>query len=425
MHFLTQKHISRRRLLRGAGVAMALPLLESMVPARAGAASKKPQSRLACIYIPHGAVEKNWVPTGVGKNFEFTPSLKALEPFRQYVSVVSGLALPIAYQGDPSAGGHHSRSAACWLTSVAPGKGPSPTSMDQLAADHIGQQTKLPSLELALEERASISFRTPTTPLPMQTNPRVVFERLFGDGSTPQQVAARRKQTGTILDTVRQELTSLDRTLPAADRIRMEQYVNDVREVERRLRLEADTAPRQLELPPRPAGVPENFEEHARTMLDLITLAWQADLTRVSTLLLAAELSNRVFPQSGVNDPFHNLSHHMEMQENIRKLTLLNAYHVSSTLGYFVGRLKATPDGDGSLLDHSLVLYGSGMGNSQVHNHSRLPVVLVGGASGKMVGNQHVREADGTPISNLLVTLLDKVGVPVDKFADSNGNVAV
>lgn len=427
MNFLTKKHLSRRRLLRGSGVALALPLLESMIPAGMARAATPatPQSRLACLYIPHGAVEQRWVPSTVGRNFEFSASLKSLEPYRDHVSIVSGLDLPIAYQGDPSAGGHHSRSAQCWLTCVAPGKGPSPTSIDQLAADHIGQDTQLPSLELALEERASISFRTPTTPMPMQVNPRVVFERLFGDGSSPQQVAARRAQTATILDTVRQELTALHRTLPAGDRQRMEQYVNDVREVERRLSLEADGAPRDLDLPQRPAGVPDSFEDHARTMFDLIALAWQADLTRVSTVLLAAELSNRVFPQSGITDPFHNLSHHMEMEENIRKLAILNAYHVSSTLGYFVSRLQATPDGDGTLLDHSLVLYGSGMGDSQNHNHSKLPAVIAGGASGKMKGGLHVREADGTPIANLLVTLLDKVGVPVDSFADSSGSVAV
>src|SRR5690606_7237135 len=235
------------------------------------------------------------------------PILQSLEPLRDRVSVVSNLDLPIAYEGDPSAGGHHRRSFQCWLTCVAPGKGPSPTSMDQLAADHIGQDTQLPSLELALEEGASISYRTPATPMPMQVNPRVVFERLFGDGSTPEQVAARRAQTASILDTVRQELGALHRTLPANDRVRVEQYVNDVREVERRLSLEADAVVRDIELPERPAGIPDNFEEHAHTMFDLITLAWQADLTRVSTLLVAAELSNRVYPESGISDPFHNL----------------------------------------------------------------------------------------------------------------------
>lgn len=427
MNFLTKKHLSRRKLLRGAGVSLALPLLESMIPAGVARAAERgtPQSRLACIYIPHGAVEAKWVPATTGRDFEFTPTLKSLEPFRDRISIVSGLDLPIAYEGDPSAGGHHRRSFQCWLTCVAPGQGPSPTSLDQLAADHIGQDTQLPSLEVALEERASISYRTPATPMPMQVNPRVVFERLFGDGSSPEQIAARRAQTATILDTVREELASLQRTLPANDRARMEQYVTDVRELERRLSLEADSAPTTLDLPPRPTGVPDNFEEHAHTMFDLITLAWQADLTRVSTMLLAAELSNRVFPESGVNEPFHNLSHHMEMQENIRKLAVLNAYHVSTTLAYFVDKLQSTPDGDGSLLDHSLVLYGSGMGDSQVHNHSKIPVVLAGGASGRMAGNTHVREADGTPIANLLVTMLDKVGVPVDKFADSSGSVAV
>lgn len=428
MNYLTKKHLSRRTLLRGSGVALGLPLLESMLPAaatRSAVAQGTPRSRLACIYIPHGAVQNQWVPAETGRGAALSPILQSLEPFRERVSVVSNLDLPIAYEGDPSAGGHHRRSFQCWLTCVAPGKGPSPTSMDQLAADYIGQDTQLPSLELALEEGASISYRTPATPMPMQVNPRVVFERLFGDGSTPEQVAARRAQTASILDTVRQELGALHRSLPSNDRVRVEQYVSDVREVERRLSLEADAAVRDIELPERPAGVPDSFEEHAHTMFDLIALAWQADLTRVSTLLVAAELSNRVYQESGVSDPFHNLSHHMEMEENIRRLALLNAYHVRSTFGYFIERLAATPDGDGSLLDHSLVMYGSGMGDSQNHGHSALPIVLAGGASGNMAGGMHVREASGTPMSNLLVTLLDKVGVPVDKFADSSGSVAV
>jgi hypothetical protein len=428
MNYLTKKYLSRRTLLRGSGVALALPLLESMLPAAAmksAIAQATPRSRLACIYIPHGAVQEQWVPAQAGRNVALSPILQSLEPFRERVSVVSNLDLPIAYEGDPSAGGHHRRSFQCWLTGVAPGSGPSPTSMDQLAADHIGQDTQLPSLELALEEGASISYRTPATPMPMQVNPRVVFERLFGDGSTPAQVAARRAQTESILDTVRQELGALHRSLPSNDRVRVEQYVNDVREVERRLALEADAAVRDIELPERPAGIPGSFEEHAHTMFDLITLAWQADLTRVSTLLVAAELSNRAYPESGVSDPFHNLSHHMEMEENIRRLAILNAYHVRSTFGYFLERLAATPDGDGSLLDHALVMYGSGMGDSQNHGHSALPIVLAGGASGKLAGGMHVREASGTPISNLHVTVLDKLGVPVEKFADSSGSVAV
>jgi hypothetical protein len=297
--------------------------------------------------------------------------------------------------------------------------------MDQLAADYIGQDTQLPSLELALEERTSISYRTPNNPMPMQVNPRVVFERLFGDGSSPEELAARRAQEETILDTVRQELTSLQRTLPSADRIRMEQYLNDVREVERRLSLESDTLPAELNLPDRPAGIPENFEDQAKIMFDLMALAWQADLTRVSTLMLARELTNRAFPQSGVNEGFHNCSHHMDIPENMSRLAQLNEYHLRNTMAYFVARLDATPDGDGTLLDHSLVLYGSGMGNSQDHNHSALPIVLAGGASGRVKGGKHVRMESETPISNLLVTMLDKVGVPVDSFADSNGIVPI
>jgi hypothetical protein len=427
MHFLTRKQVSRRKLLRGAGVSLGLPLLESMLPAGMVCAADggTPAPRMACIYIPHGAIADRWVPSGVGRNWDFTPSLKSLEPWRDYINVVSGLALPIAYEGDPSAGGHHRRAFQCWLTGVAPGTGPSPTSMDQLAADVIGQETRLPSLELALEERASISWRTPANPMPMQINPRVVFERLFGDGSTPAQLAARRSQSATILDVVREELLSLQRTLPSGDRIRMEQYLNDVREVERRLSLETDSLPGDLALPERPTGIPERFEDHAMVMLDLITLAWQADMTRVSTLLLAAELSNRAFPESGVNDGFHNCSHHMYIEENMNRHATLNAYHLRNTLAYFVSRLAATPDGDGSLLDHSLVLYGSGLGNSQDHNHSELPIVVAGAASGRVSGGKHVRMPDETPIANLLVTMLDRVGVPVDAFADSSGTVDI
>jgi hypothetical protein len=427
MNYLTKKHLSRRKLLRGAGVSLALPLLESMLPAATARAAElaTPASRLACIYIPHGIVHANWEPKTVGSNFEFTPTLKSLEPFRNRITVVSGLDLPTAYDGPPSAGEHHNRSSRCWLTCVPPGKGPSPTSMDQLAADHIGQDTQLPSLELSLEGRTSISYRTPRNPLPMQVNPRVVFERLFGDGSTPQQREVRRTQTATILDAVREEINSVQRTLPSGDRIRFEQYLTDVREVERRLTLESDTSSLELDLPERPAGVPDSFAEHAKIMFDLMALAWQAELTRVSTMMVANELSNRAFPETGVNDGFHNCSHHMDIAENMRRLSLLNAYHVSNTLAYFVERLQATPDGDGTLLDHSLVLYGSGMGNSQDHNHKAVPAVLAGGASGRVVGGQHVQVEAGTPISNLLVTMLDKVGVPVDAFGDSNGTVAI
>ncbi len=427
MHYLTKKHLSRRQLLRGAGVSLALPFLESMIPAATAqtAGLSTPRSRLACIYIPHGAVQGNWEPSSVGRGFEFSPTLKVLEPHRDRINIISGLSLPTAYEGPPSAGQHHSRSSQCWITCVAPGTGPSPTSMDQLAADTIGQDTQLPSLELSLEGRASISYRTPTTPMPMQVNPRVVFERLFGDGSTPEQLAARRAQTATILDVVRQEINDLQRTLPSGDRMRFEQYLNDVREVERRLSLEMDSLPLALDLPERPAGIPDSFEEHARIMLDLIALAWQADLTRVSTLMLAQELSNRAFPESGVSEGFHNCSHHMDMPENMARLSRLNEYHLRHSLGYFVERLNATPDGDGTLLDHSLVLYGSGMGNSQDHNHSDLPTVLAGGASGRVTGGKHVRVDSGTPISNLLVTMLDKLDVPVDDFADSNGTVDI
>jgi hypothetical protein len=427
MSFLTKKHISRRQLIRGAGVSLALPLLDSMLPAGLARAQAlgTPRSRLACIYIPHGAVQANWAPSSVGQDFEFSPTLKSLEPYRDRINIVSGLDLPIAYEGDPSAGAHHNRSSRCWLTCVTPGTGPTPTSLDQLAADSFGQDTRLPSLELALEERASISYRAPNVPMPMQVNPRVVFERLFGDGSSPEVKAARRAQAATILDVVRQEIASLQRTLPAGDRVRMEQYLNDVREVERRLNLETDELPESFDLPARPAGVPDNFEAHVQVMSDLIALAWAADITRVSTLMIAAELSNATYLASGVDEPFHNCSHHQEIPENIARLSILNEYHLRNVMGFFVAKLAATPDGDGSLLDHSLVFYGSGMGDSQNHDHSRLPAVLAGGASGRMTGGRHVQMPSGTPLSNLLVTMLDKLDVPVDRFADSNGTVPV
>ncbi len=425
MNYLTKKHISRRQLLRGSGVTLALPLLESMLPAGMLRAAEAPKSRFAAIYIPHGAVQQYWRPSSEGSNFEFSPTLKSLEPFREYVNIVSGLALQPAYEGPPSAGEHHNRSARCWLTCVAPGTGPSPTSMDQVAADHIGQDTQLPSLELSLEGRTSISYRTPTNPMPMQANPRVVFERLFGDGSSPAQREARRAQKASILDVLRQEIDSLNRSLPSADRTRFDQYLSDVREVERRLSLENDALPDNIELPERPAGIPENFEDHARLMFDLMVLAWQADLTRVSTLMIAPELSNTAYLASGVNEGFHNCSHHMDIPANMERLSRLNEYHLRHTLTYLVSKLKQIPDGDGSLLDHSLVLYGSGMGNSQDHDHHALPAVLVGGASGRVKGGKHVVVPDETPMANLLVTVLDRLSVPIDRFGDSNDVVAI
>jgi hypothetical protein len=427
MHFLTKKHLSRRLLLRGAGTALALPLLESMLPAASAWAASAgiPQSRLACIYIAHGAVMDRWMPATDGSGFEFTPTLQALEPFRDRLNVLSDMTLPFAYGSDASAGANHSRSSSVWLTCTAPGAGPTPTSLDQVAAAHIGQDTPLPSLELSLDDGSSISYRTPTTPLPMEQNPQVVFERLFGDGSTAQERSARQQLKASLLDSVSGDVAALQRTLPGADKMRLERYLEDVREIERRLQLVAASPMDDLAVPDKPVGIPDSFTQHAKLMFDLMTLAWQAEITRVSTLMVAREISNRVYGESGINDPFHNLSHHSEVQANKDKLATLNAFHTRSTLAYFLQKLSETPDGDGSLLDHSLVLYGSGMSNSNQHDHDPLPILLAGGASGKLQGGRHIRAGVGTPLSNLHSAILDKLGVPAVGFGDSTGVLAV
>jgi len=419
MHFLTKKHINRRAILRGAGTALALPLLESMLPAASLAAEMTPKSRLACIYIAHGAVMKNWMPATDGTGFEFTPTLKSLEPFRDQLNIISDMTLPFAYGTDASAGANHARSSSVWLTCAQPGTGPSPLSLDQVAAAAIGQDTPMPSLELSLESGSSISYLTPDSPLPMEINPQVVFERLFGDGSTAEERAARQDLKSSLLDSVTESIGKMERTLPAADRIRLERYLEDVREIERRLALVASSPVSDLEVPDKPVGVPARFTDHTKLMFDLLVLAWQAEITRVSTFMVAREISNTVYSESGINDPFHNLSHHSEVPSNIEKLSTLNAFHTRSTIAYFLDKLRNTPDGNGTLLDHSMVLYGSGMSNSNQHDHDPLPLLLAGGASGRLAGGRHIRAGEGTPMSNLLYSMLDKLDVPVDGFGDS------
>ena len=443
MRYLTRKHLSRRAVLRGAGAALALPLLESMIPAgrRSAWAAATPRSRFACIYIPHGAVMNRWTPATDGAGFEFPPVLASLEPFRERLNVVSDLTLPLAYGQDASAGANHTRSSAVWITCAKPETGSSPrlgTSVDQVAAQHFGQDTPLPSLELSIEEGGlsggsglsgaysnTISWRTPTAPLPMENDPQVVFERLFGDGSTATERSSRRRQAQSLLDSVAGDIAALKRTLPAGDRERFDRYVEDVREVERRVTLAASQVSDDLTLPAKPSGVPDDFEEHVKLMFDLQALAWEADITRVSTMMIAKEVSNAVYPRSGVNDPFHNLSHHSEVPANIERLARLNEYHTRATIAYFLGRLAETPDGEGTLLDHSVVLYGSGMSNSNQHDHEPLPILLAGGASGKLQGGRHIRAGSDTPMANLLAGVLHKLDIPVESFGDSTGVVPI
>jgi hypothetical protein len=427
MRYLTKKHLSRRTVLRGAGITLALPFLESMLPAgvRSATAAGAPRTRLACIYIPHGCVMDQWRPTATGRGFELTPTLQSLEPFRDRLNVVSGLKLPAAYVGESSAAANHGRSSQCWLTCMPEDSGPSPTSADQLAAQHIGQETPLPSLELALEAGSSISYLTPQTPLPMETNPRVVFERLLGDGSTPAERAARQRQLSSLLDSVTGQVAALQRDLPGPDRERMERYLTDVRELERRLSLAADSPLAELEVPEKPNGIPGDFEEHAMLMFDLLALAWAGDLTRIATFMISRELSNRLYPRSGVNEGFHNASHHSGIPANIERLAKLNEYHTRTTIAYFLRKLADTPDGDGTLLDHSIVVYGSGMANPNQHDHDPLPLLLAGGGSGRLEGGRHLHAAEGTPFANLLVTVLDKLDVPVASFGDSTGALEI
>lgn len=425
MNFLTKKHLSRRHFIRGSGCVIALPLLESMIPAAAAQGPAAPRSRLACIYIAHGAVMKYWTPAADGTGFEFPRTLASLEPFRDRLNIISDMRLPFAYGDDASAGANHARSSSVWLTNVKPGSGPSPTSFDQLVAEYIGQDTPMPSLELSLDDSSSIAYRTPTTPLPMEQNPQVVFERLFGDGSTAEERAARMDLKQSLLDSVVDDVGKLQRSLPAEDRHRLGRYLEDVREIERRLQLAGSSSVDEMEVPSKPVGVPSSFVEHSKLMFDLLALAWQAEITRVSTLMVAREINNRVYSESGVNEPFHNLSHHSEVPDNIERLSRLNEFHTRSTIGYFLQKLKDTPDGDGTLLDNSMVLYGSGMSNSNQHDHDPLPLLLAGGASGRLQGGRHIRAGRGTPMSNLLAAMFEKLDIPADSFGDSNAVLAI
>ena len=441
MSFITRKHLSRRTLLRGVGVSLGLPLLDCMVPAQTPlsqtAATSK--SRLSCIYVPHGATMDKWTPAADGKGFEFTEILSPLEKFRDRVSIVSNLAHPAAGGVGSDAGADHARSAAVFLSGVHPEQGSIHvgSTIDQIAAQRIGQDTPLPSIELSIEEVAlscgsgyacaysnTISWKTPTTPLPMENNPQVVFEKLFGDGSNNADRLARKQQSRSLLDSVMEQVASLQRELPASDRTRLGEYLDDVREIERRIQKAENQIPADLKLPEAPVGVPESFDEHFKIMFDLQVLAFRAEITRVATLMYARDTSGAVYPQSGIRDGFHVASHHSNNRANMDKFALINKYHVEM-LAYFLDKLKSTPDGDGNLLDHSMVLYGSSMSNGNQHDHDPLPVVLAGGASGQLNGGRHMTYAPHTPMSNLLLSMLDKLGIQADKHGDSTGKLEI
>jgi len=446
VRFISKKHLSRRTFLRGAGVTLGLPLLESMVPAATALAqtAASPKTRLCGIYIPHGATMDKWTPAAQGTEFQFSEILQPLEPFRHYVNVVSDLGhAPVApWTGEDTGGAeNHVRAAAVFLSGAHPVKKNEAyvgATIDQIAAQHVGQDTPLPSVELSMEPvnltcgdagftcayRNTLSWKSATLPLPMENNPQLVFERLFGDGSTDAQRQERRNQARSLLDSIRDQVPSLEKDLPAGDRRKLREYLDEVREIERRVRLFDDTLSRNLDLPDAPTGIPTEFESHIKLMFDLQVLAYKTQITRISTLMLARENSGTVYPATGVRDGFHNASHHSNDRKNMDQFAVINRYHVRM-LAYFLERLQATPDGDGNLLDHSMVLYGSSLSDGNEHNYDPLPVVLVGGASGRLKGGRHIRHAPHTPMSNLLLAILHKMGAQVDKIGDSTEPLAI
>jgi hypothetical protein len=438
--FVTKKHLPRRTFLRGAGATLALPLLDAMVPAGTLLArtAATPPSRLGFVYLPHGANMDRWTPSTEGSGFEFPPTLKPLEPFRNQLDVVSGLGHRAA---DSTA--VHSLSPTTWLSGVRP----KPTqgvdayagiTADQIAARRIGQETLLPSMELATEDQSgligacdrdygciymnTLSWRTPTTPMPMEINPRKVFERMFGQGGTAADRLKRSEEDRSVLDAITRQVAGLTRTLGAKDRTSVSDYLESVREIERRIEIAERRQETDLDLPPAPIGIPFQFEEHIALIYGLLALAYQADVTRVATFMVAREESNKTYPQIGVHEGHHATSHHQNRPEKLEKLAKIQLYHIE-LFAAFLKKLQSIPDGDGNLLDHSLILYGSNMSNSNAHNHFPLPNLVVGGATGRHTGGRHLRYPDHTPMTNLLLGLLDKVGAPMDALGDSTGSL--
>lgn len=437
---VSKKALPRRTFLKGAGATLALPLLDAMVPALT-AADKTPAApvkRLGYVFMPMGCDISRWTPPGDTLS-ELSPTLAPLAPVKDHISILSNMELRNAYPGT------HATSNAAFLSAARAKHTESSdyylgTTADQIAAKQLGRATQLPSLELAMDMlqtvgqcdngyacvyQNNLSWSSPTTPLPAEAHPRLVFEQLFGEGGSKADRKAALRRRASLLDFVKDDLARLGRDLGPADKATVERYLESVRDVERRIqKAERDVADNPLPDLDRPVGVPASYADHARLMFDLQVLALQGDVTRVVTFQLARETSNRTYPEIGVPDPHHPLSHHGNDPEKVAKIAKINRFHVS-LFAEFVAKLKATPDGAGSLLDHSVYLYGSGMGNPNVHDHTNLPVIVAGGATGGLKGGRHVRFAKPTPLANLHLTLLDKAGVRLDKFADSDGWVSL
>lgn len=432
--------LPRRTFLRGFGAAVALPLLDAMVPALSAAAATpaRPVRRLGFVYIPMGSNPIPWTPQEVGRISELSPSLASLKPFLDHLSVFTNLELQNA-----NTTGNHASSNAAFLSCARAKRTESTdyengTTVDQIAAKTIGGETPIPSLELGTDLIAQVgncdngyncayqnnlSWSSPTTPLPTEADPRAVFERLFGDGGAPDVRRAELRRNASILDWVLTDMASLQRTLGAGDRTKVDEYLDTVREVERRIqRAEQQTSASPLPVLERPASVPDAWEDHVKLMFDLQVLALQADLTRVITFQLARESSTRTYPQIGVPEPHHPISHHTNDPEKLTKLAKINAYHVS-LFSYLLERLRSTSDGHGTLLDHATYLLGSGMGNPDVHDHRNLPIVVARGGAGGVTGGRHAKFTELVPLANLHLTLLDHVGVHLDTFVDSTGRL--
>jgi hypothetical protein len=448
---ITGKHLSRRHFIRGVGAAIALPMLDSMIPAALGQtakaiARKAPPMRLSFFYVPNGIVMKDWTPTTLGSDFELPPILQPLAAFRNQTTIFSGLDNDKGNaHGD--GGGDHARAGASFLTGSHPKKtGGSDIragiSVDQVAAEQIGRDTRLPSLELGLDDNRvvghcdsgyscaytnSISWRSASTPLPPETNPRLLFERLFGDFDPTISAEARARRANyrkSILDDAREETRKLLGSVGPSDRHKLDEYLTTLRDVEKRIEAAMTSAPAAMPDFDKPAGIPSSFAEHARLMYDLQALAFQADLTRVATMVVGREGSVRTYEEIGIPDPHHPLSHHRNQPDALVKLTKINTFH-TELFAHFLNRLRNTQDGEGTLLDHSMVLYGCGIADSNRHTHEDVPVLVAGGANGKLKGNLHLRAPAKTPVTNLYLTLLDRAGVRAETLGDSTGKLEV
>jgi hypothetical protein len=436
--FSMKKHISRRTILRGTGAAIALPFLEAMVPAFTPVAktAASPLLRFAVVFVPLGERPGYFTPAKAGRDFELTPILKPLEPFREYMTVVSELCNPLD---------GHAVSVAAWLSGSVPFRTIAENvkagiTIDQVIANKIGQETPFPSLELATEDFTgwiggcdtayscaymnTISWKNPTTPLPMEINPRVVFERMFGRPGTKAQRAERLQENRSILDSVRADVADLEKRLGTKDRARLSDYLDNLREIEQRIQRSEKQVTTSVNLPDAPIGIPESFDEHATIMYDLMAVAYESNITRVISYMKSRDASQRVYPNIGVMEPHHAMSHHGNNPEKLAGLVKVNTYHMT-LFSKFLERLKKTPDGDGSLLDHSIILYGSGMSESDTHSRLNLPTLLVGGGAGQLKGGRHVQAAKETPIANMLISLANKFDCDLDKFGISTGTVEI